>query len=50
MPRPKPKPHELTTEQAIRKMFPPEVRSDAKREGQKARKSGAKAAIPKKDS
>ena len=50
MPRPKPKPHELTTDEAIRKMFPLKVRSEAKLEGLKARKYGAKASIPKKNS
>lgn len=38
MPRHKPKAHELTTEQALKKMFPREVREAATKEAQKSRK------------
>lgn len=48
MPRPKPKPHDLTTDEAMRKLFPPKVREEAKREGQKAKKLGAKSSIDRK--
>ncbi len=47
MPRRKKKAHELTTEQAIRKVFPPEVVRAAKEEARKARKSGGKATTRK---
>jgi hypothetical protein len=40
MPRRKSKPHELTTEEALRKMFPLKVREHVKQEAQKARKIG----------
>ena len=39
MPRPKPKPHELTTDEALRKLFPLQVREKVKQEAEKARKS-----------
>lgn len=38
MPRRKVEAHELTTDEAIRKLFPLKVRKAAKKEGQKARK------------
>ena len=38
MPRRKLEPHELTTDEAMRKLFPLKVREAAKQEGQKARK------------
>lgn len=42
MPRRKKKAHELTTEQAMRRVFPKEVVKAAKKEAEKARKSGGK--------
>jgi hypothetical protein len=42
MPRHKPKAHELTTEQAIKKMFPKKVREAAADEAQKSRKEAKK--------
>jgi hypothetical protein len=47
MPRHKPKAHELTTEQALKKMFPKEVRESAAQEAQKSRKSSKKKSIGK---
>ena len=49
MPRRKSEAHELTTDEAIRKLFPLKVRQAAKKEGQRARKLGAKKST-KKDS
>jgi hypothetical protein len=49
MPRRKKKAHELTTEQAMRKLFPKEVVQSAKEEAVKARKSGGKNATSGKD-
>jgi hypothetical protein len=49
MPRRKTKAHDLTTEQALRKMFPKPVREAATSEAQKARKPTEKAST-KKDS
>jgi hypothetical protein len=48
MPRRQIKPHELTTDEAMRRLFPAKVREEAKREGQKARKSEEKPSIPRK--
>lgn len=42
MPRRKKKAHELTDEEAMRKMFPKKVREHAKAEGHGAQKSKAK--------
>jgi hypothetical protein len=50
VPRRKPEPHELTTEEAMRKMFPLKVREAAKDEAEKARKPKGKLSMPKKDS
>jgi hypothetical protein len=50
MPRRKVPAHELKTDEAIRKMFPPEVREAAKREALKARKPLVRPSIAKKDS
>jgi hypothetical protein len=36
MPRRKKQPHELTTDQALRKLFPKEVRETVRREARKA--------------
>jgi hypothetical protein len=49
MPRRKAKAHDLTTEQALRKMFPKPVRERATLEVEKARKTKGKAST-KKDS
>jgi hypothetical protein len=48
MPRRKPKAHELTTEQAIRRMFPKKVREAAAAEAQNTRKPGETVNIKKK--
>ncbi len=50
MPRHKPKAHELTTEQAFKKMFPKKVREAAAQEAQNARKSKEKKPIDQKSS
>lgn len=42
MPRRKKKAHELTTEEAMRKMFPKKAREHIKAEGEKAQRSKAK--------
>jgi hypothetical protein len=42
MPRRKKKAHELTTDEAMRKMFPLKARKTAKAEAEKARKSTEK--------
>ncbi len=42
MPRRKKPPHELTTDEALRKLFPKEVRESAKKEARKASKEGEK--------
>ena len=42
MPRRKKKAHELTTDEALRKMFPVKARKAAKSEAEKARKDGGK--------
>jgi hypothetical protein len=47
MPRHKPKAHELTTEQALKKMFPKKVRDTAANEAQKSRKQAKKKIISK---
>lgn len=44
MPRHKPKAHELTTEEAARKLFPKKAREAAQLEAQKARKTKGKPA------
>jgi hypothetical protein len=44
MPRHKPKAHELTTEEAARKLFPKKVHEAAKQEAQKALKTKGKPA------
>ena len=49
MPRRKKKAHELTTDEAMRRLFPAHVVKAAKLEGQNARKRGGKS-ISKKDS
>jgi hypothetical protein len=36
MPRRKPKPHELTTEQMLRRLFPKEARETVRKEARKA--------------
>lgn len=38
MPRRKPKAHELTTEQAVKRMFPKKAREAVRAESEKARK------------
>jgi len=43
MPRPKPKAHELTTEQAVKHLFPKEAREAVTLEAKKASKPKAKA-------
>jgi hypothetical protein len=50
MPRHKPKAYELTTEQAVKRMFPKKAREAAATEAQKARKPGEKPSTPKKTS
>jgi hypothetical protein len=47
MPRHKPKAHELTTDEAIKKMFPKKVREVAAEEAQKSRKQAKKKIISK---
>ena len=49
MPRPKKPATELTNEEALKKLFPPDARKVARREAKKARKSEEKSAT-KKDS
>ena len=49
MPRRKKKAHELTTDQAMRRVFPTEVVKAAKAEAEKARKSEGKSATRDKD-
>jgi hypothetical protein len=49
MPRRKPKAHELTTEQAVKRMFPKEAREAVRSESLKTRKPRAKEST-KKDS
>jgi hypothetical protein len=49
MPRPKPKAHDLTTEQAVKSLFPKEAREAVTLEAKKSRKQRAKAST-KKDS
>jgi hypothetical protein len=50
MPRHKSQAHELTTEQAFKKMFPKKVREVAAAEAQNARKSSKKQSIAQKSS
>lgn len=50
MPRRIPKPHELTTDEAMRKMFPLKVREAAKREAENSRKDKGKRTIKKESS
>jgi len=50
MPRRKAKPHELTTEEAMRRMFPLKVREHVKREAQKAKKYRRKSSTKQDDS
>lgn len=50
MPKSKPKAHELTTDEAVRKMFPKKAREAVVLEAQKARKSTAKPSTPPKTS
>jgi hypothetical protein len=47
MPRHKPKAHELTTDEALKKMFPKEIREAAAKEAQNARKIDKKKPIAK---
>jgi hypothetical protein len=42
MPRRKKKPRELTDKEALRRLFPTEVRKEAKEQAQKSRKEGEK--------
>jgi hypothetical protein len=49
MPKRKKQAHELTTDEALRKIFPKKVRDAAKEEAEKARKSRGKSGT-KKDS
>ncbi|MDX6697226.1 MAG: hypothetical protein QOE65_623 [Solirubrobacteraceae bacterium] len=42
MPRRKKPPHELTTDEALRKLFPKEVRAEAKKEARKSSKDEGK--------
>lgn len=42
MPRAKPKAHDLTTEQAVKRMFPQEAREAVRSEAKKSRKQRAK--------
>lgn len=50
MPRHKKKAHELTDEEALRRMFPKKARETVKAEGQGARKSKAKTGTSRKPS
>ena len=50
MPRRKKKAHELTTEEALRKLFPKEVVKAVKAEAEKARKSKEKTTTRKQSS
>jgi hypothetical protein len=47
MPRHKPKAHELTTEEAVKRMFPKAAREAVRSEAQKAPKTRAKASTKK---
>jgi hypothetical protein len=46
MPRRKKKPRELTDEEALRRLFPPEVRKEARKEAKKAREQAEKKEDP----
>jgi hypothetical protein len=50
MPRRKPKAYELTTEQAVKRIFPKKAREAVASEAQKARKPQGKPSTPKKAS
>ncbi len=50
MPRRKPRPDELTTEEAMKKMFPKDVREEAERQARNARKIKPKPTTSKKSS
>jgi hypothetical protein len=50
MPRRKPKAHELTTEQAVKRMFPQKAREAVASEAGKVRKYGGKKLTGKKSS
>jgi hypothetical protein len=50
MPRHKSKAYELTTEQAVKRMFPKKAREVVASEAQKARKPSGKPSTPKKSS
>jgi hypothetical protein len=50
MPRHKPRAHELTTQEAVQKMFPKKAREIVVSEAQKAPKTGGKKLISKQSS